>query len=550
MVEPLRTLLDERTVTLDPTAPRILVFTPDITDAERVREACTRLECQVTMALDIHVAMEAATEDVHDLVFVDAVVGERRVSDIIQAAKRLNPGIAVLLLATPEQAEAEPMLLMMVGYEYIHTPVHVDAVAAEVRLRLDQQRMRRVSAALASTLEYRGLLEVLLRQAVQEVGADTGSLLIPQQPGGPLALEAALGLPDAVIAQGHEAREDGIAEWVYENGEPLILQGGFTDLPVSSIATDRAIASAMVLPLIVGHRTVGVLNVARLGASAEPFTLRQLRAMEIIGLQGAVAIHNAQTHRALLEQKKWEHELEVARAVQQHLLPRDFPRVPGVEVQAINLPAHQIGGDFYNVFRLGDARLGVMVADVSGKGIPGALLMTQSMNDMRRAVEEGAGPASVLALVNETVASHSTRGMFVTMFYAVLDFERGEVEFANAGHPPLLRVREGAVPAEFLGRAIDPPLGLVRGMTFTSARFPLRAGEALLLFTDGVIEAKNPRGEEFGFARLAALFHKRRSLPPSLVGFVAKSVQAFADTQPQHDDLTLLAIRWAAGAPD
>lgn len=524
-------------------AHRVLVFTLDADEGTLIRTTAEALDCTVTVAGDTDAALRAAREEAYDLVFADAGAGERRLGDLINAAKQTSAGVAFFLLATPARAEAEPNLLMMVGYEYLARPIHADTVSAEVRLRLDQQRVRRVSAALTSTLDYHGLLDVILHLAVGEVAAETASLLVPERDGGGLVLAHAIGLPEAVRARGHEARDDGIAEWVFEHGEPLILQGGFVELPVSSVSADRGITSAMVLPLILGERIMGVLCVARLSVETGPYTLRQLRALEILASQSAVALHSALTHRALLEQEKWRHELEVARAVQQQLLPRDLPTLPDVAVQAVNLPARQIGGDFYNVFRLGPARLGIVIGDVSGKGIPGALLMTQCMNDMRRAIEEESDPASVLARVNDRVSANSTRGMFVTLLYLVLDMEAKRLEYANAGHLPMLHLQAGAGAAEFVGRAQDPPLGIIPGAQFTNACVPIGRGDAVLIFTDGVVEAKNPAGAEFGFDRLRHLFSSDHPLPASLVKTVTSSVKTFVRTQAQHDDLTLLAVR-------
>lgn len=506
--------------------------------------ACAALDCLVEQMDDLAAGKEFVLMAPQHIVFIDATFGERRVSDLIRVAKAANPDVGILLMARPEQVVAEPALLMLVGYEYLTMPVNTDAVSAEVRLRLDQQRARRVSAALASTLEYDGLLQLVLTTAVQEVGAETASLLVPDEGDGTLRLEAARGLPDEVMAQGHEARDDGIAEWVFEHGEPLILQGGFSDLPFSSVAAAQPIASAMVIPLNVGRRTVAVLSVARIG-TADPFTLRELRALEIIATQAAVAVHNAQAHRELLAQQKWEQELQTARVVQQHLLAREFPVVKDLVVQATNIPAHHIGGDFYDVFRLSDTQMGVVVGDVSGKGIPGALLMIQCMNDVRRAVQVGRTPADILSYVNDRVATHSTRGMFVTLMYAVVDTERGVVEYANAGHLPALHVHGDTGAAEFIGRAEEAPLGPLPGVRYDSRSLPFAAGDSLLLFTDGVVEAKNPAGEEFGFERLRGLYDSAGPASDSLLGPVLTSVQAFADSQPQHDDLTLLGVRFA-----
>ncbi len=533
---------------MKPVDPRVLVFSMDTEEREHLWETCAALDCEVTLATDFAQASAAAGAQPHDIVFVDAGVGERRLGDLMNEAKRVNPAVAIILLATPEQAEADPTLLMMVGYEYVTRPVRTATVSSEVRMRLDQQRVRRVSAALTSTLQFRGLLHVVLDLAAQEVGASAATLLLPQDDGA-LAMEAGLGFTDPAVEPAPAPGDGSMIEWVFEHREPLILQGGFVDLPLPALRDDQAIASAMLLPLILGPYPVGILCVARAETAAGPFTLRELRALEIIAAQAAAAIHSAQTHRALLEQEKIQQELDMARAVQQQFLPKDFPNVPGVRLDALNLPARHIGGDFYNAFRLGPGRLGVVVGDVSGKGIPGALLMTQCMNDLRRAVEDETEAGAVLACVNDRVSAHTTRGMFVTMLYLVLDLKAGRMELANAGHLPMLHVHADTGASDFVGQAQDPPLGITPRTTFTTVTESLQPGDALLLFTDGLVEAKNPTGEEFGFARLEQFPAAEVTFPRSFVGAVAESVRAFVQTQAQHDDLTLVSIQLHPDGP-
>jgi serine phosphatase RsbU (regulator of sigma subunit) len=245
----------------------------------------------------------------------------------------------------------------------------------------------------------------------------------------------------------------------------------------------------------------------------------------------------------LRELQRIEQELQVARSIQQASLPKEVPKLEGWQITPYYQPAREVGGDFYDFFELDDGRLGLVVGDATGKGVPAALVMA-STRTMLRAVAQALGsssPGDVLRRVNDSLVTGIPPNMFVTCFYAILDPKSASLSYANAGHDlPYLRRRSGE--AEEL-RARGMPLGLMPGMDYEEKEIVLEEGEAALFYSDGLVEAHDPKGEMFGFPRLQALVAEHgeeRSLGEALL----EELYAFVgEGWEQEDDITLLTLR-------
>src|ERR687896_564779 len=211
------------------------------------------------------------------------------------------------------------------------------------------------------------------------------------------------------------------------------------------------------------------------------------------------AVMEQRLEQERMERERIEQELRVARRIQQASLPKETPTLAGWQVSPFYQPAREVGGDFYDFFELEDGRVGVVVGDATGKGIPAALLAEATSNMLRAVAQalDSTSPGKVLERVNETLLARIPPNMFVTCFYAILDPESGSLLYANAGHDlPYLRRRNGE--AEEM-RARGMPLGLMPGMSYEQKEIVLEEGEATLLYSDGRVEAHNPQREMFGF---------------------------------------------------
>ncbi len=314
--------------------------------------------------------------------------------------------------------------------------------------------------------------------------------------------------------------------------------------------------SLLAAPLRSERGVVGVLQVVnRVGGGA--FNDDDLGFLEGIAGNVAVAVENARLlaetreQLAALQRATEEHaalealrrELDIAREIQQSILPIQFPQQQTVDVFARMLPARDVGGDFYDFFAVDEHQLGIVIGDVSGKGIGAALFMAVSRTLVKATALNGLTPAACMDRVNRLLLAENTSDMFVTLFYAVVDKRGGHVRFANGGHnPPLLRRSDGSL--ESLPRT-GPLLGVLDGVEFEEGSLRMHPGDALVLYTDGVTEAADTQLCLYGEDRLLSLLASSQAASASqLVQEVVESVQAYSAGSAQTDDITLLALRY------
>jgi predicted ester cyclase len=238
-----------------------------------------------------------------------------------------------------------------------------------------------------------------------------------------------------------------------------------------------------------------------------------------------------------------EQELRIARLIQQTLLPKTLPQLPSYDVAAYYQPAREVGGDFYDFLDLEDGRLGLVVGDVTDKGIPAALVMATTRTVLRASAQRLFSPGEVLRLSNEALVTDIPPNMFITCLYAILEPESGHLVYANAGHDlPYRRRVERNEGAEEL-RARGMPLGLMPGMRYEEKETVLEPGDGVLFYSDGLVEAHNPHREMFGFPRLRALLSERDE-ERSLVDFLLEELYSFTgENWEQEDDITLVTLR-------
>ncbi len=244
------------------------------------------------------------------------------------------------------------------------------------------------------------------------------------------------------------------------------------------------------------------------------------------------------------ERERVEDELRVARSIQQASLPKEVPTLEGWDISPFYQPAREVGGDFYGFHLLSEDRLGLVVGDATGKGVPAALVMatTCGMLELAAQSSDSSSPGEVLSRVNEALLARIPANMFVTCFYAILDPKSASLSYANAGHD-LPYVRRGGDSEELRARGM--PLGLMPGMGYEEKEIVLDAGEGVLFYSDGLVEAHDPKGEMFGFPRLRALIaeHDERSLG----NFLLEELYSFVgEGWEQEDDITLLVLERSA----
>jgi serine phosphatase RsbU (regulator of sigma subunit)/predicted ester cyclase len=242
------------------------------------------------------------------------------------------------------------------------------------------------------------------------------------------------------------------------------------------------------------------------------------------------------------ERERIEQELRVARSIQQASLPKDVPRLEGWQIAPFYRPAREVGGDFYDFHHLSEGRLGLVTGDATGKGVPAALVMSTTCGMLQLAAQvlDSSSPGEVLSRVNETLLARIPLNTFVTCFYAILDPGSGTLRYANAGHdPPYLW--HGGCCEELRARGM--PLGLMPGMSYEAGEVSLREGDSVLFYSDGLVEAHDPKGEMFGFPRLRARVAEHGE-ERSLGDLLLEELYSFVgEGWEQEDDITLLTLK-------
>ena len=256
-------------------------------------------------------------------------------------------------------------------------------------------------------------------------------------------------------------------------------------------------------------------------------------------------VHQTQKEHSQLESLKGD--LAIAGEIQQAILPRVFPPFPDLadrlDIAASMTPAKDVGGDFYDLFRIDDDRIGFVIADVSGKGIPAAIFMAVSRTLIRATGIRGGSPSDCITYSNKLLAAESVDCMFVTVFYGILDVKTGEITYCNAGHnPPYVLKSSGEVTA--LPLSVDPMIGAIEGIGYQEGRLQLEKGDTLVMFTDGVTEAMNTSNEEFGEQRLEdTLAEVTQQSSQQVIETIKTNVATFAGEAEQSDDITVMAIK-------
>ena len=324
------------------------------------------------------------------------------------------------------------------------------------------------------------------------------------------------------------------------SGEPIISHD-VRNNPIYVNARD-ATRSEMVAPIISNDEVIGVFDLEsdELNAYSED----DLQVLMMLASQVAIIIEKVMLHEQLIEKKRLEGQLEVARQVQLELLPAKDPEIPGYDISAYNFPTEEVSGDYYDWVPIYDDQIAVVIADVSGKGIPASLLMAFLRASLRAATHVGYATHISMAKVNYLLWESIERNQFVTAFYGILDASNKTLSYSNAGHnPPLLINKEGKM--RFIERG-GLPLGMFRDTRYHEYYLSFEPGDLLVLYTDGATESLNPAGEEFGRTRLAQAANEAYSKSArEVISNMAKAVTEWTDGKGANDDVTFFVIKAA-----
>ncbi len=383
-----------------------------------------------------------------------------------------------------------------------------------------------VGLAVASTLDLDRLSEEILLRAVSLLDARRGALYILEN--GRYRLAGTFG---GEAAPWFEVDDPGLRELLAGGGPP----------PAHLLPGTRYLLG---VPIEVENGPRGLIAVgdkeSRRGVG--PFLPSDRRTLSLFANQAAIALENARLHLQALEKERLEREMQLASEIQRQILPKGAPTVPGFQLAGWNRPARQVGGDYYDLFPVQDGRLNLVVGDVSGKGMPAALMVSTLHSALRLLLDQAPFGPSLLERLNRHIVESSAANKFITMLLAELSPATGVLHYMNAGHNPAILLRRDGSYEEL--KAGGLPLGLMPEARYQSRAITMEPGDVLCLYSDGITEATAPDDEEFGMERLVDLLRRGRDLPlVDLMEEIPRAVGEFSQGSPQGDDQTVVLLR-------
>ncbi|GAK53818.1 conserved hypothetical membrane protein, SpoIIE and 5TMR of 5TMR-LYT family [Candidatus Moduliflexus flocculans] len=395
-----------------------------------------------------------------------------------------------------------------------------------------------ISQKMALCLKPVDVAQLVIQEARKLITASSASVMLIDSQTNTLEVLAAVGSAAETTLSLHPG--EGIAGNVLINGKGVIVNDVRSD--PDFVEGDQAVASLICTPLQVEEHTFGVMNIS----SDMPiqYTAGDLKLATALSTQAAVSIENARLHAEQLERERIVKELEIARNIQQSLLPSSIPTLAGAEMAAMSLPAKEVGGDFYDLIPITPDALGLVIADVSGKGVPAALFMALSRALMRANSLRVNEVAQSVIQTNRLILECATSGLFVTLFYGIIEPKQRILRYVSAGHNPPILFRSATGEVELL-EAEGIALGVIDEIELEEKTVTVEPGDVIVMYTDGVTESINTQEEEFGEARLIEEIKQHHALPAQeLMSRITNDILAeFTQGEPQFDDFTMMVVK-------
>ena len=408
--------------------------------------------------------------------------------------------------------------------------------------------VEKVSGAMTSLLDLPQILKRLVQTFMDDMFIDTSSVMLLTPDGSQYKVYMAEGEKKQDVEGKAFKRENPLFEIIEKEKNELTKYDVFedpkySDVSASSVSDFDALQASLMVPLVYQDQVIGSMNLGE-KKSGKPFNREDIDLLRTLAHQGAVAIENARLFQENLEKQRMEEELNIARDLQTSMLPADCPQIKGFEIAAYSLAAREVGGDFYDFIDMGEDKAGMVIGDVTGKSVSGALVMSASRTLFRTLSEDESGVRNSMMRANQRLKKDVKTGMFVALLYAVLNAQDQTLTLCSAGQtlPIHMSATTGkAVLVETRGDTF--PLGILGDSEYEETQLKLQPGDKVVLYTDGIVEAMNEKEEIFGFERLVEVVQGARSAAADLLlKEILDRVNAFTGGAAQHDDLTLIVV--------
>jgi phosphoserine phosphatase RsbU/P len=406
------------------------------------------------------------------------------------------------------------------------------------REALEKDLLYQIGKKLSGTLEINELMREILESLKQAVSFDVGGIFLVEPVSGDIRSLYTVGYDPAYDTQMQMKIGQGLVGHVASTGEPVIVSDVTKDKRY--INANPNTRSEVVVPIRLNNRLIGVLNLesSQLGA----YTIKSLPLMSAFASQAAISLERARMYESIVASKKLNEQLNIAREIQRSFLPSSNPQIVGYNISGRNISSGTVGGDYYDFIKIVDSHLGIPVADVSGKGIPAALIMASFRASLIAEIRNNYSIRTICQKVNSLMYESVEPGTYVTAIYGVLDTKNHIFTFSNCGHnfPVLLRA-DGKV--EYL-REGGPVLGVTSDAIYEERAIVINPGDIITLYTDGVTEVFDNEAKEFGMSRLVEVISSNKDkTAEEIQDAIYQAVIGFASESHIFDDLTMVVVK-------
>jgi sigma-B regulation protein RsbU (phosphoserine phosphatase) len=498
----------------------------------------------------------------HDLFAIDTIV--RRTYGYLLSTASVVAVYAVLvstLNMTFQGSDVARSPLFSIGFAlavvFLFEPLYrrfqsfVDRVF--YRRRYDYGKtIRNISEAMTSILDADVIAKTLIGAVVREMFLENGALLLADPDRRRYRVKTLEGMDLRSLPASELADDDAVVGAMKVKRDALLRHDVLMNPQHEARREDLhrtfiAMSSELMLPLTYKDEMRGIISLGR-KKSGKLFTPEDLDLLKTLTSQSAIALENAHLFRENLQKGRMEEELKIAHDIQMGMLPDKAPQLAGLTIAARTIPAREVGGDFYDFVELpagaSGARLGVIIGDVSGKGVSAGLLMAGARSTYRVLLDADPPVADVMIQANQRLHRDIRKGMFVALVYAVLDPKARTLAFSNAGQTQPILCQPGAEPSYVTTEGDTFPLGIVADCDYREATLGLPSGSVVVFYTDGAVEAMNAGEELYGFDRFLASVHDGRDLEPSaMLDKLLDDIARFVGDTEQHDDITIIVAR-------
>jgi serine phosphatase RsbU (regulator of sigma subunit) len=413
---------------------------------------------------------------------------------------------------------------------------------------LDLISVLKASQALSGEIVLGKLLDRMMQIVVENAGAERGCFLMEKGKSLFIVAEREEKVKEAVTLQSLPVEQSdrlclSLVQYVARTKEHVVLNDAATDPRFSSDAYVLKNRPKSILCLPILHQgKVSALLYLENNLIAGAFTQERIQVLQLLSSQIAISIENARLYEQEKAFVRMQEEVRLASQIQQNLLPKTAPDIPGYEIAGTNIPAQMVGGDYFDFIPISEGRWAICIGDVSGKGLPASLLMANLQATLRGQTLLDAPPGECLHRSNKLLYQSTSPEKFATLFYGILDTRNQSLTFANAGHDNPFVMNRGVQKSRLKAGGI--PLGMMEEFSFEHDVVAIAPGDTIVMYSDGIPEAMNEQEDFFGEEQLASLLAKHHALTTAgLMEKIIEEVKTFTGTTPQSDDMTIVVVR-------